>query len=194
MRHTPVTKLLLVAIVAGFGLQLWSDTSGTASLTALGANERTAVLAGESWRLLTSMFLHGGFVHLALNAWGLYQLGTLFESWLGSTRMAVTYFVTGIAGSLASIAWTQGPSVGASGAIFGLLGALIAFLLRRHAALSPQGKSILSQLVMWAVINVFFGFSTPGIDNAAHLGGCAAGFLLGLTLRERGSYRSVAEA
>lgn len=194
MRHTPVTKLLLVAIVAGFGLQIWSETSGTASLTALGANERTAVLAGESWRLLTSMFLHGGFVHLALNAWGLYQLGSLFESWLGSTRMAVTYFVTGIAGSLASIAWTQVPSVGASGAIFGLLGALIAFLLRRHAALSPHGKAILSQLVMWAVINVFFGFSTPGIDNAAHLGGCAAGFLLGLTLRERESYRSVAEA
>lgn len=193
MRHTPVTKLLLLAIVAGFGLQIWSETSGT-SLTALGANERTAVLAGEPWRLLTSMFLHGGFVHLALNAWGLYQLGSLFESWLGSTRMAVTYFVTGIAGSLASIAWTQVPSVGASGAIFGLLGALIAFLLRRHAALSPQGKSILSQLVMWAVINVFFGFSTPGIDNAAHLGGCAAGFVLGLMLRERESYRSVAEA
>lgn len=193
MRRTPVTKLLLLAIVAGFGLQIWSETSGT-SLTALGANERTAVLAGEPWRLLTSMFLHGGFVHLALNAWGLYQLGTLFESWLGSARMLVTYFVTGIAGSIASIAWTQVPSVGASGAIFGLLGALIAFLLRRHAALSPQGKSILSQLVMWAVINVFFGFSTPGIDNAAHLGGCAAGFLLGLTLRERESYHSVAEA
>ena len=193
MRRAPVTKLLLLAIVAAFGLQIWGETSGT-DLVALGANERAAVLAGQSWRLLTSMFLHGGFLHLALNAWGLYQLGTLFESWLGSTRMLGTYFVTGIAGSLASIAWTQVPSVGASGAIFGLLGGLIAFLLRRHAALSPQGKSILSQLVMWAVINVFFGLQTPGIDNAAHLGGCAAGFLLGLLLRERGSYRSVAEA
>ena len=193
MRRAPVTKLLLVAIVAVFGLQIWGETSGT-DLVALGANERTAVLAGQSWRLLTSMFLHGGFLHLALNAWGLYQLGTLFESWLGSTRMLVTYFVTGIAGSLASIAWTQMPSVGASGAIFGLLGGLIAFLLRRHAALSPQGKSILSQLVMWAVINVVIGASTPGIDNAAHLGGCAAGLLIGLLLRERGSYRSVAEA
>lgn len=193
MRRAPVTRLLLVAIVAVYGLQLWGGTSGT-DLVALGANERTAVLAGQSWRLLTSMFLHGGFLHLVLNAWALYQLGTLFESWLGSIRMLVTYFVTGIAGSLASIAWTQGPSVGASGAIFGLLGALIAFLLRRRGELSPAGKAILSQLVMWAVINVFFGFSTPGIDNAAHLGGCAAGFLLGLLLRERGSYRSVAEA
>ncbi|HSF43145.1 MAG TPA: rhomboid family intramembrane serine protease [Thermoanaerobaculia bacterium] len=193
MSRAPVTKLLLVAIVAIFGLQIWGETSGT-DLVALGANERTSVLAGQYWRLLTSMFLHGGFLHLALNAWGLYQLGTLFESWLGSTRMLGTYFVSGIAGSVASIVWTQMPSVGASGAIFGLLGALIAFLLKRHEALSPQGKSILSQLVMWAVINVFIGASTPGIDNAAHLGGCAAGFLIGLLLRERGSYRSVAEA
>lgn len=193
MRRAPVTRLLLIAIVAVFGLQIWGETSGT-DLVALGANERAAVLAGEPWRLLTSMFLHGGLLHLALNAWGLYQLGTLFESWLGSTRMLLTYFVAGIAGSLASIAWTQVPSVGASGAIFGLLGALIAFLLRRHGQLSSQGKSILSQLVMWAVINVFFGLQSPGIDNAAHLGGCAAGFLVGLTLRERGSYRSVAEA
>lgn len=193
MSRAPVTKLLLVAIVAFFGLQIWGETSGT-DLVALGANERTSVLAGQYWRLLTSMFLHGGFLHLALNAWGLYQLGTLFESWLGSTRMLATYFVSGIAGSVASIVWTQMPSVGASGAIFGLLGALIAFLLKRHEALSPQGKSILSQLVMWAVINVVIGASTPGIDNAAHLGGCAAGFLIGLLLRERGSYRSVAEA
>jgi rhomboid protease GluP len=193
MRRAPVTKLLLVAIVAAFGLQIWGETSGT-DLVALGANERTSVLAGQYWRLLTSMFLHGGFLHLVLNAWGLYQLGTLFESWLGSTRMLATYFVSGIAGSVASIVWTQMPSVGASGAIFGLLGALIAFLVKRHEALSPQGKSILSQLVMWAVINVVIGASTPGIDNAAHLGGCAAGFLIGLLLRERGSYRSVAEA
>lgn len=193
MRRAPVTKLLLVAIIAAFGLQIWGETSGT-DLVALGANERTSVLAGQYWRLLTSMFLHGGFLHLVLNAWGLYQLGTLFESWLGSTRMLGTYFVSGIAGSVASIVWTQMPSVGASGAIFGLLGALIAFLVKRHEALSPQGKSILSQLVMWAVINVFIGASTPGIDNAAHLGGCAAGFLIGLLLRERGSYRSVAEA
>ncbi|HEX6863957.1 MAG TPA: rhomboid family intramembrane serine protease, partial [Thermoanaerobaculia bacterium] len=149
MRRTPVTRLLLIAIVAVFGLQIWGELSGT-NLTALGANERTAVLAGQSWRLLTSMFLHGGFLHLALNAWGIYQLGSLFESWLGSTRMLLTYFVSGIAGSLASIAWTQMPSVGASGALFGLLGALIAFLLRRHGQLSVQGKSILSQLVMWA--------------------------------------------
>lgn len=191
MTRAPLTKLLLAAIVAAFGLQIWGETSGT-DLVAVGANERTAVLAGQYWRLLTSMFLHGGLLHLALNAWALYQLGTLFESLLGSSRMLGTYFVSGIAGSVASIVWTQAPSVGASGAIFGLLGALIAFLLRRRDALSPGGKAILSQLVMWAGINLFLGFQMPGIDNAGHLGGLAAGFLLGLLLRERGSYRRMA--
>jgi rhomboid protease GluP len=191
VRRAPVTKLLLLAIVAAFGLQLWGETSGT-DLVAVGANERSAVLAGEYWRLLTSMFLHGGYLHLLLNAWALYQLGTLFERLLGSSRMLATYFVSGIAGSVASIVWTQAPSVGASGAIFGLLGALISFLLRRREALSPAGKAILSQLVMWAGINLFLGFQMPGIDNAGHLGGLAAGFLAGLLLRERGNYRRMA--
>jgi rhomboid protease GluP len=179
-RRTPVTLLLLVAIAAGYVLQLlYGD-----ELTSLGANYGPAIRAGEYWRLVTSMFLHGGLVHLALNGWALFQLGALLETLMGSSRMLLVYFVTGIAGSLASATFTQQPSVGASGAIFGLLGALIAYLLRRRGALTPQGKSILMQLVGWAVINVFFGFSTPGIDNSAHLGGCAAGLLFGFVLPE----------
>ncbi|HYO13813.1 MAG TPA: rhomboid family intramembrane serine protease [Thermoanaerobaculia bacterium] len=191
-QRTPATTVLLVAILLGFGLELL--TGGvTGSLSEAGANYAPAVAGGQYWRLVTSMFLHGGILHLALNGWALYQLGGLFEIWLGSVRLLVVYFASGIAGSIASVLWTEGPSVGASGAIFGLLGALIAFLLRRHEALTPGAKSLLMQLVMWAVINVFFGFSTPGIDNAAHLGGCAAGLLLGLVLRERRRYRPVAE-
>ncbi len=154
------------------------------SLMEAGANFGPAIRAGEYWRLVTSMFLHGGLVHLALNAWALFQLGSLFELLMGPSRMLLVYFASGIAGSLASAVFTHTPSVGASGAIFGLLGALIAFLLRRRGALTPQGKSILMQLVGWAVINVFFGFSTPGIDNSAHLGGCAAGLLFGFVLPE----------
>jgi rhomboid protease GluP len=180
-RRTPATLFLLIAIGVGYGLQVLSGDS----LTQLGANYGPAVRAGEYWRLVTSMFLHGGILHLALNAWALYQLGTLFELLLGSSRMLLVYFVTGVAGSLASAWFTKTPSVGASGAIFGLLGALIAFLLRRRGALTPQGKSILMQLVFWAAINVFFGFSDAQIDNSAHLGGCAAGLLLGSVLPER---------
>ena len=186
-RRTPVTTLLLVLIVIGSVLQFL--TGGSDGLvTRAGANYRPAVMAGEYWRLVTSMFLHGDLLHLALNGFALYQLGALFEIWMGSSRLFLTYFLTGVAGSLASVMWTMGPSVGASGAIFGLLGALIAFLLRRREMLTPGAKSLLSQLVGWAAINVFLGFSVPRIDNAAHLGGCAAGFLLGLFLRPRPRY------
>ncbi len=180
LRRTPVTTLLLIAIAAGYVLQVF----GGDALTEAGANYGPAIHAGQYWRLVTSMFLHGGLLHLGLNAWALFQLGSLLELLMGSPRMLLIYFLSGIAGSLASATFTQAPSVGASGAIFGLLGALIAFLLRRRGALTPQGKSILMQLVGWAVINVFFGFSTPGIDNSAHLGGGAAGLLLGFVLPE----------
>jgi len=179
-RRAPVTTLLLIAIAVVYVLQVVTGDQ----LTELGANYGPAVRAGEYWRLVTSMFLHGGLLHLALNGWALFQLGSLFELSLGSSRLLLVYFATGIAGSLASAFFTQTPSVGASGAIFGLMGALIAFLLRRRTTLTPEGKSILMQLVAWAAINVYFGFSDPQIDNSAHLGGCAAGLLLGFVLRE----------
>lgn len=180
LRRTPVTTLLLIAIAVGFVLQLLNGESFTEAW----ANYGPDVWAGQYWRLVTSMFLHGGWIHLLLNGWALYQLGSLLELLMGSSQMFLIYFASGIAGSLASATFTRNLSVGASGAIFGLLGALIAFLLRRRGALTPQGKSILMQLVGWAAINVFFGFSTSGIDNSAHLGGGAAGLLFGFVLPE----------
>ena len=179
-RRTPVTTCLLIAI----GLVFLGDLATGSLLTALGADDSTLVLReGQWWRPLTSMFLHAGLLHLLLNGWALYQLGSLFEILIGSRVMLGVYVASGLAGSLAGLMWTHGPSVGASGAIFGLMGALIAFLLRRREMLTPAAKSLLGQLVLWAGINVFIGFTTPGIDNAAHLGGCAAGFLLGLALK-----------
>lgn len=181
-RRTPVTTLLLVAIAICFVLQLLVP-----GLTEAGDNNRLA-LQGEPWRLVTSMFLHGGWLHLLLNSWALYQLAGLFEILLGSGRLLLVYFLSGIAGSLASVFWTQLPSVGASGAIFGVLGALIAFLARRRERLTPQAKSLLMQLLFWAGLNVFLGFSDRMIDNSAHLGGCAAGLVIGLFLKERPRY------
>jgi rhomboid protease GluP len=183
-RRTPVTTALLIAIAIGFGFQLWfGDT-----VIALGANYGPAVRDGQYWRLVTSMFLHGGWLHLLLNCWALYQLAGLFELLLGSGRLLVVYFVSGISGSLASVLWRDVPSVGASGAIFGVMGAIIAFLMRRRENLTPQAKSLLMQLLLWAGINVFLGSTTPGIDNAAHLGGCAAGIAIGFFLNERPRY------
>lgn len=181
VRRSPVTALLLASILVGYAFQWLSG----GSLTDLGANFGPYVRAGQYWRLVTSMFLHGSILHLIVNAWALFQLGELFEMLLGSGRLLLVYFVSGIAGSIASVLFTDAPSVGASGAIFGLMGALIAFLLRRRESLTPMAKSLLGQLVIWAGINVAIGASTPGIDNAAHLGGCAAGLVLGLVLQPR---------
>jgi len=131
------------------------------------------------------MFLHGGWLHLLSNGWALYQLGAVLELMLGSRTMLNVYLLSGLAGSFASMAWRDVPSVGASGAIFGIMGALIGFLLRRRAALSPSGKSLLQQLVLMAGINVYIGWTIPQIDLAAHFGGFVAGVLLGLIVKER---------
>jgi len=186
-RQTPVTTLLLVSIGIVFLAEMFlGGSTDERVLLTLGANVPPLVMEGQYWRLVASMFLHIGFVHLAVNGWALYQLGSLFEILLGSGRLLLAYFVSGIAGSIASVMFSRAElSAGASGAIFGLLGALIAFLLKRHENLTPQAKSLLMQLVGWAVINVVFGFSVKGIDNAAHLGGAAAGLLLGFVLRPR---------
>jgi rhomboid protease GluP len=192
-RRTPVTTVLLVSIAAMFlAEKLLGGSTNEYALVTLGANVPPLVRAGQYWRLVASMFLHIGFLHLAVNGWALYQLGALFEILLGSLPLLLVYFVSGIAGSISTVMFTHADlSAGASGAIFGLMGALIAFLLKRRDVLTPAAKSLLMQLVGWAVLNVVLGFSIPGIDNAAHLGGFAAGLLLGLVQRPR--FRPVLE-
>jgi len=197
MRDAPVTKLLLLVIAGVFVAETFlGGSEEPLVLLRLGANERSLVLGqGQWWRLVASMFLHIGFVHVLLNGWALFQLGPLVEAWLGSPRLLAIYFASGVAGSLASVLWRQvGLSAGASGAIFGILGALIAFLVRRHDRLRPAARSLLLQFLLWAGINVFFGFTNPGIDNAAHLGGFAAGLVLGWFMQENELRRPAAPA
>jgi rhomboid protease GluP len=191
LAQAPLTRVLLVAIgIVFLGEVFGPKVQGESLLVVLGASWAEPVLAGQVWRLATAMFLHAGILHLLVNAWALYQLGALVEILLGSARLAAIYFASGLVGSLASVAWDLAtgravPSVGASGAIFGLLGALIAFLLRHRDRLRPEARSLLLQLLFWAGINIVFGFTTPMIDNAAHLGGLAAGFVLGAFVRPR---------
>lgn len=185
----PVTLTFLVAIVVVYGLEISrGGSTNTAVLVSLGANVPELVMDGQVWRLFTSMFLHIGIVHLLLNSWALYQLGGLFEGMAGSPGTVVVTLLSGLFGSLASTLWhlwndTAGISAGASGAVFGLLGALVGLLLRRRSRLLDSGRSLLSSLLLWAGFNVYLGLSTPGIDNAAHFGGAIAGFLVGLMLR-----------
>lgn len=203
-RRSPLTALLLAAIGVAFGAELalgFASGLGLAGptdrevLVALGANV-WPLAAGGAWRLVASLFLHIGVFHLLVNAWALLQLGGLFEGLLGTKRLAAVYFVGGVAGSLASVFFTLAGtgriSAGASGAIFAVLGALIAFLARRHERLRPEAKSLLLQLLFWAGLNVYLGFTTQAIDNGGHLGGFAAGLLIGAFLRDRRALREPA--
>ena len=140
-------------------------------------------MAGQYWRLLSAAFLHGGWIHLLFNSYSLFVLGGLGELVLGRTRFLATYFLSALAGSACSLWFNPDPSVGASGAIFGLLGAALYLSWRGHHALLPQAK--LSSLGLWAAYNLSYGFTHPSIDNAAHVGGLLAGAISAVVLRGR---------
>ena len=153
-----------------------------------GANYGPYTLSGEWWRLFTYMFLHGGPMHIFFNMWCLWDLGQLCESLYGRWTYAAIYVITGVAGGLASVAWNPGVlSVGASAAIFGLAGALLAsFYLGEFslpkAAISPVLRSLLFFIgfnVLFGAGFNFFAGSSGGIDNAAHFGGLVSGLALG---------------
>ena len=114
---------------------------------------------GDWWRLVTVMFLHNGVMHLALNLWALYQLGSIFETLFGSVRFLFTYVLSGLVASVASAALARGVSVGASGAIFGVLGALI-FSIRRSPRWrhQPWTRGFIMQLLFWAGMNILIEF------------------------------------
>ena len=146
-----------------------------------GANFGPYTLSGEWWRLLTYMFLHGGAMHIFFNMWCLWDLGRLCESLYGRWTFAGIYLITGVSGGLASIAWNPRVlSVGASGAIFGLAGALIAsFYLGEFSLPRAAISGTLRSLVIFAVFNLGFGQLFGGIDNACHIGGLVSGLVLG---------------
>jgi membrane associated rhomboid family serine protease/cytochrome c-type biogenesis protein CcmH/NrfG len=146
-----------------------------------GANYGPLTLTGQWWRLVTYMFLHGGLLHIAFNMWCLWDLGALCESLYGRWTFAVVYLITGVAGGLASVAWNPGVlSVGASGAIFGLAGALIAsFYLGEFSLPRVAIGGTLRSLLVFAGFNLFLGGFLGGVDNACHVGGLVSGLMLG---------------
>lgn len=149
---------------------------------AWGSNFGPYTTDGEWWRLFTSLFIHFGIAHLVLNMIALVMFGPLVERLYGSVNYLLIYLLAGIAGSLASLSW--GPdinSAGASGAIFGILGALLAAQLRAGDTFPPDIlRPIRNTALAFLGFSVYAGFKYKGIDNAAHLGGVVAGFLIGL--------------
>jgi membrane associated rhomboid family serine protease len=146
-----------------------------------GANVGVYTLSGQWWRLFTYMFLHGGLLHIAFNMWCLWDLGALCESLYGRWTYLCIYLITGVSAGLASAGWNPlVASVGASGAIFGLAGALIASIYLGEFSLPKIAiQGTLRSLAFFVVFNVFFGSMFPGIDNAAHVGGLVSGLILG---------------
>jgi rhomboid protease GluP len=181
-----VTRGLIIANVLVFGAAGLAGAGffvpNVEVLQSWGTNIGPLTTAGQWWRLVSSMFLHFGIFHLALNMWALYVGGRLAERLFGSCAFALLYFAAGLGGSLSSLLWNPAVnSAGASGAIFGVYGAMLGFFLRKHSAIPA---SVIRQQrwsgIVFIGYNLLNGFSNAGIDNADHVGGLAIGFILGL--------------
>jgi rhomboid protease GluP len=185
--HARFITMIILTINVGLFLAtvLASQRAGRSSgfmgvdgqtLFEFGAKYRAAILRyGQWWRLVTAGFLHGGLLHIGMNSWVLFDLGAQVEEVYGGSRLIVIYFLATVFGFLASTFWTSAISVGASAGIMGLVGAMIALGVRHQN--TSTGAAMRGMYIRWAVYVMIFGL-LPGlnIDNAAHLGGLAAGF------------------
>lgn len=148
-------------------------------LVFLGAKANSFINNGEYYRLITSMFLHGGLIHLALNMYALNSIGPLIENYFGKVKYLIIYFISGILSSYFSYLFSPSVSIGASGAIFGVLGAtlIIAYKNRKRG-----GKEFLNNIISVIVVNLILGFSIPNVDNFGHIGGLIGGIIVTLIL------------
>ncbi|MBS0631184.1 MAG: rhomboid family intramembrane serine protease [Verrucomicrobia bacterium] len=185
---TSVTGLIILANIAVFIVMGaffhagWFEVDSMMAYIRYGANNGAATTGGEWWRLLTSAFLHFGLVHLLLNMWALFSVGGLLERLLGRALYLLLYLASAIGGGLLSIAWNGDKlwSAGASGAVFGVYGGLLGYVLRHKEAL-PRSvwKPLQNSALTFAGYNLIYGAIHPGIDNAAHIGGLVTGLALG---------------
>ena len=178
-RVPPVTLATLVLLAAIFVVEIrLGALASKEAIIAMGALARERVAAGEYWRLLTAPWLHGGTEHLVGNGIALYILGMVCEAAFGRAQLVVLYVLSGLAGSLVSMLVSVGPSVGASGAIFGLQGAAIVLLRRERDRLLVRDRRVGFVLLIWAIYTIAGGLTDPFIDNGAHIGGALGGALI----------------
>lgn len=183
-RAPPATLALLAALVLVFvGEETRGVLESDGGIIAAGALVRARVAAGEYWRLVTATLLHGSVQHLLSNAIALLVLGMICEHAFGRGQFTLLYLGSALGGSLVSLATSPGPSVGASGAIFGLQGAAIVLFRRHRARLLLRDRRIGAVLLAWAAYTIVTGLLTPLVDNGAHIGGALTGALLALRLR-----------
>lgn len=144
------------------------------TLVQFGALYKPLVLGGDYYRLITTAFLHIGVIHLLVNCYSLYVIGSQLESFLGKFKFLFVYLVSALSGSLMSIIFNTHVSAGASGAIFGLLGSMLYFGYNYRVFL---GNVMKSQIIPLIILNLGLGFMMSGIDNAAHIGGLVGGLI-----------------
>jgi membrane associated rhomboid family serine protease len=180
--RTPVTRILIVLNVVVFvWLWLTGGWDSSSSLVSHGAITPAYVLGrGQWWRIVSGAFLHDGFLHIGVNMFSLWQLGTVVEVLIGSSRMLQVYVLSIVGSGLALVfLGPEVPTIGASGAIFGLFGALFSVGLR----LGPPGRKMVMSMVPILVLNLVITFAIPNIAIWAHLGGLATGFVVGFGMR-----------
>ncbi len=154
-----------------------------AGLIEFGAKDQLLIAGGDWWRLVTAAFLHQGFLHLAINMYALWVLGSFCEVLYGRARFLLIYLGAALGGSLASYYLTDQNSVGASGAVFGLLGAALVLGFRHQKRMpAVMGKRLRGSLLFWLAVNLALGVLIPVIDNWGHLGGLVGGTVLALLL------------
>ncbi len=174
-RKPLVTYSLMVINVVFYLLQILTDyLVGFDVPAAIGLKANELILAGQYWRLITPMFLHGSILHLGFNMYALYILGRRVERFFGSFRFLGLYLIAGIAGNMFSFFFTPSPSLGSSTAIFGILGAEGVFIYQHRKLFGDQSRVALKQIVQVAAVNLLIGLS-PGIDNWGHIGGLISG-------------------
>ena len=177
--------LLSVNLLLWLLVEMSGGSTNTGVLLKFGAMEAQHIAAGDYWRLFTATFLHSGLMHISFNCIALFIFGQQLEPIYGRGRFLAIYFIAGLAGSVTSYALSISAApntlgVGASGAIFGVLGGLVAFYAIHRDRFGEIGRQSLTGLLVIVAINVVFGFVVPGVDNFAHIGGFIAGLLIGL--------------
>lgn len=178
-----ITYILIFINIIMFVLMymLGNGSENTNTLIDFGANYILLTKAGEYYRLITSGFLHIGIIHLLLNMYSLYIVGSQVEYFYGKVKYIIIYLFSLIMGSLFTVALSSVNTVsaGASGAIFGLLGSILYFGIKYRGYI---GNSLVNQIVPVVVLNLIIGFTTPGIGNAAHIGGLIGGYLISMAV------------
>lgn len=171
---TTFVYLLQMASVYLFGYA--NAASQLDWLEAFGAQLSPAIRAGQLWRLLTPLLLHGGILHIGFNMYALIIFGRGLERYFGRSRFLLLYLLSGFSGNVVSFLFTQGYSIGASTAIFGLIGAEGIFLYQNRKLFGNQVRSAIGNIIFIAAVNLFIGLA-PGIDNWGHVGGLLGGLI-----------------